>query len=64
MKLVMSMHCRSVPLKGPWTHTKGGFYHEESFATLPGVVNHHNAHLKLDLTEKEVGDLTKYLKSI
>jgi hypothetical protein len=47
-----------------WTHTKGGFYHDGRFATLPDVINHYNAHLKLDLTEKEVSDLTEYLKSL
>jgi hypothetical protein len=51
-------------LKGLWTHTKGGFYHDGRFATLPDVINHYNAHFKLDLTEKEVSDLTEYLKSL
>jgi hypothetical protein len=27
---------RTSPLKGLWTHTKGGFYHDGRFATLAG----------------------------
>ena len=29
---------RTAPLKGLWTHTKGGFYHDGRFATLLDVV--------------------------
>ena len=29
---------RTSPLKGLWTHTKGGFYHDGRFATLGDVV--------------------------
>jgi hypothetical protein len=55
---------RTAPLKGLWTHTKGGFYHDGRFATLPDVVAHYNAHLKLGLTPGEIDDLIEYLKSL
>src|SRR5262245_26309351 len=55
---------RTTPLKGLWTHTKGGFYHDGRFATLKDVVNHYNEHLKLKLSEAEVNDLVEYLKSL
>ena len=31
---------RTAPLKGIWTHTTGGFYHDGRFATLLDVVDH------------------------
>jgi hypothetical protein len=55
---------RTSPLKGLWTHTKGGFYHDGRFATLLDVVNHYNAHLSLSLSEQEKVDLVEYLKSL
>jgi mono/diheme cytochrome c family protein len=55
---------RTSPLKGLWTHTKGGFYHDGRFATLPDVVNHYDAHFKLNLTNEEKRDLVEYLKSL
>jgi len=30
---------RTAPLKGLWTHQKGGFYHDGRFATLRDVVD-------------------------
>ena len=30
---------RTAPLKGLWTHTKGGFYHDGRFATLRAVLD-------------------------
>lgn len=51
-------------LKGLWTHTKGGFYHDGRFATLLDVVNHYNDFKKLVLTEAEKKDLVEYLKSL
>src|SRR5688572_5333890 len=32
---------RTTPLKGLWTHTKGGFYHDGRFATLKDVLRHY-----------------------
>ena len=55
---------RTAPLKGLWTHTKGGFYHDGRFATLPEVIEHYNAHFKLELTEREINDLAEHLKSL
>jgi hypothetical protein len=55
---------RTAPLKGLWTHTKGGFYHDGRFATLRDVVEHYNTFLGLGLSEGEVLDLVEYLKSL
>ena len=55
---------RTSPLKGLWTHTQGGFYHDGRFATLPDVVGHYNAFFGLDLREPEINDLVEYLKSL
>jgi hypothetical protein len=55
---------RTTPLKGLWTHTKGGFYHDGRFATLLDVVNHYDAHFGLSLTQKEKLDLVELLKSL
>jgi len=55
---------RTTPLRGLWTHMKGGFYHDGRFATLKDVVEHYNAHFKLKLTDAGVNDLVEYLKSL
>jgi hypothetical protein len=55
---------RTTPLKGLWTHTKGGFYHDGRFATLLEVVNHYDAHFGLSLAEREKRDLVEFLKSL
>jgi hypothetical protein len=55
---------RTTPLKGLWTHTKIGFYHDGRFATLMDVVNHYDTHLGLGLTDGEKSDLVEYLKSL
>ena len=55
---------RTSPLKGLWTHTKGGFYHDGRFATLLAVVNHYNSVKSLGLTEQEKTDLVEYLRSL
>lgn len=55
---------RTSPLKGLWTHTKGGFYHDGRFATLRDVVNHYNNHFGLSLSEQEKVELIEYLKSL
>jgi len=55
---------RTTPLRGLWTHSKGGFYHDGRFATLLDVIKHYNAHFKLGLTEGESNDLSEYLKSL
>lgn len=55
---------RTAPLKGLWTHTTGGYYHDGRFATLPDVVNHYNTLFSLGLTNAEKSDLVEYLKSL
>src|ERR1700754_1416119 len=55
---------RTSPLKGLWTHSKGGFYHDGRFATLCQVVDHYNRHFALGLTSAEKTDLIEYLKSL
>jgi hypothetical protein len=55
---------RTSPLKGLWTHTKGGFYHDGRFATLIDVVNHYDTFKGLHLTEQQKQDLVEYLKSL
>src|SRR5581483_11576559 len=55
---------RTAPLKGLWTHQKGGFFHDGRFPTLLDVVNHYNACFQLGLTEQEKRDLVQYLLSL
>jgi len=55
---------RTAPLKGLWTHTKGGFYHDGRFPTLLDVVNHYDTFQHLGLTAREKQDLVEYLKSL
>jgi len=55
---------RTAPLKGLWTHTKGGFYHDGRFATLAEVVNHYDQQFNLGLTEAEKKDLIQFLLSL
>jgi hypothetical protein len=57
-------HYRTAPLKGLWTHTRGGFYHDGRFATLNDVVEHYDSHFRLALSEREKRDLVEYLKSL
>jgi hypothetical protein len=55
---------RTAPLKGLWTHQKGGFYHDGRFADLREVVQHYDRHFGLNLSGGEVNDLVEYLKSL
>jgi cytochrome c peroxidase len=55
---------RTAPLKGLWTHMKGGFYHDGRFATLLDVINHYDAHFQLGLSGPEKADLVEFLKSL
>jgi hypothetical protein len=55
---------RTSPLRGLFTHTKGGFFHDGRFATLMDVVNHYNNFFGLGLTDGEKSDLVEYLKSL
>src|ERR1043166_1256490 len=55
---------RTTPLKGLWTHSKRGFYHDGRFATLLDAVNHSAAHFALSLSEQQKNDLMEFLKSL
>lgn len=55
---------RTTPLRGLWTRTKGGFYHDGRFATLTDVIQHYNAHFGLKLSAEEIAQLAEYLKSL
>jgi hypothetical protein len=55
---------RTTPLKGLWTHTKGGFYHDGRFATLDDVVQHYNSFFGLGLSDSQTHDLVQYLSSL
>ena len=55
---------RTAPLKGLWTHSKGGFYHDGRFATLLDVINHYNEFFSLELQETEKQDLKKFVNSL
>jgi cytochrome c peroxidase len=55
---------RTAPLKGLWTHMKGGFYHDGRFATLHDVLEHYNGLLPIGLSEQQKRELIEYLKSL
>ena len=55
---------RTSPLRGLWTHQKGGFFHDGRFPTLLAVVQHYNQALGLNLTAQQMNDLVEYLKSL
>jgi hypothetical protein len=55
---------RTSPLKGLWTHMKGGFYHDGRFATLRAVVDHYDSLFALGLSDQQKRELIEYLKSL
>ncbi|WP_198683417.1 hypothetical protein [Peristeroidobacter agariperforans] len=55
---------RTAPLKGLWTHGKGGYYHDGRFATLEDVIDHYDDLFGLSLSSSERADLVQYLKSL
>jgi cytochrome c2 len=55
---------RTTPLKGLWTHQKGGFYHDGRFASVRDVIDHYDRHFRLSLSEAEKNDLAAYLLSL
>jgi len=55
---------RTTPLKGLFTHVKGGFYHDGRFATLADLVNHYDSFFSLHLSDQQKRDLVEYLKSL
>jgi hypothetical protein len=55
---------RTSPLKGLWTHQKGGFFHDGRFAGLSDVINHYDQCFSLGLGAGEKRDLVEFLKSL
>lgn len=55
---------RTTPLRGLFSHQKGGFYHDGRFATLGAVVDHYDTTFGLKLTAEQKSELVEYLKSI
>jgi hypothetical protein len=55
---------RTAPLKGLWTHQKGGFYHDGRFATLGAVIDHYDRFFSLGLDAPQKRDLVEFLKSL
>ena len=55
---------RTAPLKGVWTHTKGGFYHDGRFRTLREVIDHYDRIFGLGLGGGAKHDLVEFLKSL
>jgi hypothetical protein len=55
---------RTSPLKGLWTHTKGGFYHDGRFATLADVIDHYDSLFVLTLSDGDKHALEQYLLSL
>jgi hypothetical protein len=55
---------RTSPLRGLWTHTKGGFYHNGRFPNLRAVVDHYNTTRSLGLSDQQKRDLIEYLMSL
>jgi mono/diheme cytochrome c family protein len=58
------VHYRTTPLRGAWSRSTGGYYHDGRFPTLRAVVDHYDAHLTLGLSEADKADLVEYLKSL
>ncbi|HET6869091.1 MAG TPA: hypothetical protein VFH80_24485 [Solirubrobacteraceae bacterium] len=55
---------RIAPLRGLFTHEKGGFYHDGRFPTLAAVVQHYDSCFNLQLTPSQQNDIVQYLKSL
>jgi hypothetical protein len=55
---------RTTPLKGLWSHQRGGFFHDGRFATLGQVVDHYDTFFALGLSPQEKSDLVEYLLSL
>jgi hypothetical protein len=55
---------RTTPLRGLFTRSKGGFYHDGRYATLGAVVDHYDSALTLGLSAGQKSDLVEFLKSL
>lgn len=51
-------------LKGLWSRSKGGFYHDGRLHTYNALVEHYNRNLNLSLSNAEKYRLVEFLKSI
>jgi hypothetical protein len=51
-------------LKGLWSRSKRGFFHDGRFQTLGQVVDHYNSCFGLNLSAGQKGDLMQFLKSL
>jgi hypothetical protein len=54
---------RTTPLRGMFTRSRGGYYHDGRFTTLAAVVAHYDAQMSLGLTASEQSDIVQYLLS-
>jgi hypothetical protein len=55
---------RTAPLKGLFSHQKGGFFHDGRFPDLRSVIEHYDSNLKTGLSEDEKADLIAYLRTL
>jgi cytochrome c peroxidase len=55
---------RTTPLRGLFTRSKGGFYHDGRFTDLNAVVEHYKEVLNFNLNPDQQRDLVEYLKSL
>jgi len=55
---------RTSPLRGLFSHERGGFYHDGRFATLADVVQHYDSFFGLKLSNAQKHDLVEFLKSL
>jgi len=56
---------RTTPLRGlAAARSKGGYYHDGRFATLPAVVEHYDQTFALGLAPAQKTDLVQFLKSL
>jgi hypothetical protein len=55
---------RTAPLKGLFSHQKGGFFHDGRFPDLRSVIDHYDSNLKTGLSDDEKADLISYLRTL
>src|ERR1035437_1387845 len=55
---------RTAPLKGLFSHLKGGLFHDGRFPALRSAVDHYDSNLKTGLTDGEKTDLIAYLMTL
>ena len=55
---------RTTPLRGLWSRSRGGYYHDGRFATLGEVIDHYDGLFGLQLSATERDDLVEFLLSL